>query len=399
MKRELLKYMVITWCVLSCCTVNAQETAAVRDSLGGQVTGNPEAEQVEEKKKGIELFNFVTMSGDWYIAYRNGVAQTQADDSGPVVRGHHSEIMLKRSYFTLEKQLNDVFSVRYTMDLTVDTEGDDAGNVETRLKYLYVKAKPNLHSNVFRNTWIEVGMVHEPWLDYEQKINTYRVQDNMFIERNRIMSSADFGVTVGGNIGPSIDKDFLKGRNGAMDGKYFSYVLGLYNGGGYSGKEVNTNKVISGRLSFRPFAAIFPEIQLSTYFATGKGNSEYSPNYNQFIGFLAYTGKQLTLTAQAHTGEGDFRARYVDANNPGKALKNRGYSFFGEYEIPKTGFAVWGRYDRFNVYGETTEETDRYIGGVTYRINDFLRLVGDIEHNRMLGEKNDIFELNLEVSF
>ena len=352
-----------------------------------------------DHEKGINLFNVVRMSGDWFIAYRDGIAQTQADEVSPSVRNHESEFVLKRSYFTLEKDLNDIFSVRYTMDLTVDTEGDDAGNIETRLKYLYVKVKPRIKSDDIQNTWIEAGMVHEPWLDYEQKINTYRVQDNMFIERNQIMSSADFGVTIGGNIGPAMDKQFLQEVNGSMQGKWFSYVVGIYNGAGYSGKEVNNNRVISGRFSFRPFANIFPELQVSTYFATGKGNSEFNPEYNQFLGFIAYTGKHLTLTAQGHTGKGDFRARYVQENNPEIALKNGGYSFFGEYKIPKTNFAIWGRYDNFKVQDTENIITKRHIGGVTYRINQYLRLIGNVEHTLIDKEKHNIYELNLEVSF
>lgn len=351
---------------------------------------------VDTDEKGINIKNIVTMSGNWFIAYRDGIRQTQADDVNPSARVEKNEFILKRSYFTLKKNLNDIFSIRYTMDLTVDKEGDDAGNVETRLKYLYVKAKPNINSKVLTGLWVEAGMVHRPWLDYEQKINTYRVQDNMFIERNKIFNSADFGITLGGNIGPKMDAQFLKEVNGSMKGKWFSYVFGIYNGGGYSGAEKNNNKVIAGRLSVRPFANSFPELQISGYFNTGKGNSEMSPDFNQILGFIAYTGKHLTLTAQQHSGKGDFRAKYVDENN--NSLNNDGYSFFGEYRIPKTPLAIWARYDKFHV--ENIEnDTERIIGGITYRINRHLRLILNMEHNQKNIEENDIYELNLEVSF
>lgn len=354
---------------------------------------------VDTDDKGINVGNIVKMSGNWFIAFRDGVNQTQADDDR-TIREEKSGFVLKRSYFTLKKDLNETFSVRYTMDLTIDKEGSDAGNVETRLKYLYVKAKPKINSKILTGTWIEAGMVHTPWLDYEQKINTYRVQDNMFIERNKIFNSADFGVTVGGNIGPKMDEKFLKEINGAMPGKWLSYVFGIYNGGGYSSEELNNNRVFSARISVRPFANTLPELHWSGYFNIGKGNSEASPDFNQILTMLAYTSKHYTFTAQYHQGEGDFRAKYIHEDNSSKSYKNNGYSFFGEYRILKTPLSVWARYDYFTLDKVTQKDnTKRTIAGITYRINKNLRLVLNTEHNSLNKEKNDIYELNLEVSF
>ena len=341
----------------------------------------------------------VQMSGNWFISYRDGYQQIQADaENIPDELIHSSRFMLKRSYFTLKKNLSKTISVRYTQDLTVDTEGGDAGNVETRLKYLYVKVQPEVKNPILTGTWMEFGMVHRPWLDYEQKINSYRVQDNMAIERARLFNSADFGMVMGGNIGPKMDKAFLSEVNGAMPGKYFSYVIGLYNGGGYSGAELNTNKVVAARISVRPLAEVFPYLQISGYANLGKGNTEDSPEFNQFLGFVAYTGRRLTLTSQFHHGIGDFRGRYVFPNDPSHSLQNEGYSFFGEYKIPKTNVALWGRYDHFQV--ETvTSETRRYIGGLAYRFNKNLRVVVNTEGTTIDGDTETVYEANLEISF
>ena len=357
------------------------------------------AQDKDDSEQSINIGNIVEMSGDWFISYRNGIEQIHADETTPEVQISENQFLLKRSYFTLKKELNDVFSVRYTQDLTLDTEGDDAGNVETRLKYLYLKIKPKIDNKTFTGTYIEIGMVHTPWLDFEQKINTYRVQDNMFIERNKIVNSADFGVMIAGNIGPKMDGDYLKTVNGAMNGKYMSYAIGIFNGGGYSSSEKNDNKTIEGRLSFRPFANTVPELQFSTSFMLGKGNSEYHPDFKQYLGFLAYVGQQTTLVAQGHRGIGDFKARYIADDQPEIALKNNGYSLFGEYKIKNTSWAVWGRYDDFKVPDKNKYNTKRYIAGLTYKINDYLRLVADFERNETLIEDNDIYELNFEISF
>ncbi len=353
----------------------------------------------QEKEKGIQIGNIVEMSGNWFIAYRNGVEQIHADENTPEETIEENQFLLKRSYFTLKKDLNEVFSVRYTMDLTLDTEGDDAGNIETRLKYLYLKVKPKIESELFTGTFLEVGMVHTPWLDYEQKINTYRVQDNMFIERNKIINSADFGFMIGGNIGPKMDTDFLKKTNTAMPGKYLSYSFGLYNGGGYSGAEKNKNKLVEGRISVRPFANSLPQIQVSSSFIYGKANAENNPDLKQIHGFVTYSGEQLTFIAQAHSGVGDFRAKYIDEADPTVSLKNQGMSYFGEYKFGKSPWALWGRYDSFEVDKKQFADIQRYIGGITYKMNDYLRLIADYEYNISKEEDNHIYEVNFEISF
>ncbi len=355
--------------------------------------------QKNETDKGIKIGNIVEMSGEWYIAYRNGIEQIHADEDTPEERVEENRFLLKRSYFTLKKKLNDVFSVRYTMDLTVDTEGDDAGNVETRLKYLYLKVSPKSKSKLFTGNFMEIGMVHTPWLDYEQKINTYRVQDNMFIERNKIFNSADFGILIGGNIGPKMDADFLKKTNKAMPGKYMSYALGIYNGAGYSGIEKNKNKVLEGRLSFRPFAEKLPQLQLSTSFVYGKANSALNPDFKQLIGFLTFSGEKMTLIAQAHKGIGDFKAKYVKQDNPAVSLKNQGFSFFGEYQPTKIPLSFWCRYDMFDVDNKRFIDIQRYIGGITYKINKYLRVIADYEYNISEADDNNIYEINFEIRF
>lgn len=343
----------------------------------------------------VDLGN-VQMSGNWFISY-----QSQHFD-GESGKNNTNKFLLKRSYFTLKKDINENYSVRYTQDLTIDGEGDDAGNVETRLKYLYLKAKPHFKSDFFTDTFIEIGMVHTPWLDYEQKVNTYRVQNNMFSERNKLLKSADFGITLAGNIGGKMDKAFLSNTNAGFKGKHASYMLGIYNGGGYSKPENNNNKMFAARVSYRPMPASFPQLHLSGYINFGKGNTSDSPDFNQFISLIGYTGNALTATAQFQTGTGDSAGKYVEADDPSKALDNSGYSLFAEYRFTDTPWALFGRYDKFDVDDTLDYDTKRYIGGVTYRINNFVRVVFATEHSEnphFSKDDYEIYDLNLEVSF
>lgn len=367
--------------------------------LWGQQDSLKNETKIKVTETGVNIGNLVEMSGDWYITYRDMKKEHYV--GGTTKESvHTNEFILKRSYFTLKTDLSKTFSVRYTQDITIDKEGSDAGNVETRMKYLYLMAKPKLKSKVFTDVSIEVGMVHRPWLSYEQKINKYRVQGNMAVERNKLFNSADFGIMVAGNIGAKMDKKFLKEVSSAMKGKYLSYALGVYNGGGYAGEEKNINKVISGRLSYRPMPKSLPELHFSAYFNVGKGNTEATPDYNQFLGFATYTGRALTLTAQYQVGEGDYKGKYVYSNDKGRSLKNNGYSFFGEYKFLNTPWALWGRHDHFTLEAEAGDKiTKRYIAGISYRINKHFRIVVDGEYSDNSGLKDKIVEMNMEISF
>lgn len=88
-----------------------------------------------------------------------------------------SKFSLKRGYVTFKKQFNKTLSVRFTQDITLDKEGSDAGNVEMRLKYCYLKIKPQF--GFLKSSYLEVGLVHSPWIDYEQKIKIKRLREEL----------------------------------------------------------------------------------------------------------------------------------------------------------------------------------------------------------------------------
>ncbi len=350
----------------------------------------------QKNKEGIDLgLGGIRLSGVCFISYYD--QKKDIDDSNTL---HTNAFTLRRGYITLKKDLTKNLSVRYTQDITVDKEGKDAGNVETRIKYLYLKVKLNPNISWLTGTYMEIGAVHRPWIDYEQRINNYRVQGLMASDRNRIFISADMGITLAGNIGGKMDSGFLKTHGKSMQGKYCSYAVGVYDGGGYSGLERNNNKIFASRLTFRPLAKYAPELQVSGIVNLGKGNREEEPEFSQYMGMLAWTGRQLTLTAQAGQGRGDSRGLYVDKDDPSKALNNYGYSFFGEYKIKNSNWAVWGRYDSFTIERENTDdETERLMGGISYRINKSVRTSFDVEHDNHNDLVTNAVKVNLELKF
>lgn len=355
----------------------------------------------KQKKENAINFAGLQMSGDWFIAHSN--SKKEGED-------WTNSFKVKRSYFTLKKEINNIFSVRYTQDITLDNEGDDRGNVETRMKYLYLKIKPQWENTTFTGTFFEIGMVHRPWITYEQKVNHYRVQGNMAVERNGLYNSAGFGILLGGNIGPKMDKAYLKEVSSSMKGKWASFAIGLYNGGGYSKFEENLNKVVEGTIHLRPFANSIPQIQLTTGFNIGKGNKireanvagniPEDPDFQQFLFHGAYVGKYINLGAQYHFGKGDFKGKMADATN--KAYKNNGYSFFGEYKFEKVPFSIFARYDFFNI-DETKTEKIREIAGIRYTMYKGIHVlltaendITEISGNKM---KDVLVDLSLQISF
>ena len=114
-----------------------------------------QTEQIEKN----EVPNILSdISGQWFLAYRHSKSAR--------------EFILKRGYLTVQKKFTEQFSGRITPDITVDREGDGKGDVEMRLKYLYLKY--NLPRFFFFNkSYMEFGLVQRPWIDFEEHINIY----------------------------------------------------------------------------------------------------------------------------------------------------------------------------------------------------------------------------------
>ena len=270
------------------------------------------------------------------------------------------------------KKFSDNFSGRITQDISVDQEGDGRGDVEIRLKYGYLRFKAD-DFFVFTKPYVEFGLVHRPWLDFEQKVNRYRVQGSMFLDRNDILSSADYGITVTTLFGGEVNSEFQKNVSKEYPGKYGSMTFGIYNGGGYHAIEENQNKIFEGRVSIRPLPEIVTGLQLSYVKLFGKGNLESSPDFNMDLGAVSFENSFLTLLATYMVGVGDQSGELYEKLN-GNLLTNqnvdtKGYSVFGEFKIDALSTSIFGRYDHFNYeksswdFGNTEKRT---IVGIAY---------------------------------
>jgi len=322
------------------------------------------------------------ISGQWFIS-------GNYDDHDSLY-----QIELKRGYFTIESHLTEGLTARYTQDITLDTEGDDAGNVEMRLKYLYLQQKINFIPK-YQQGSISIGMVPRPWIEFEQKINAYRVMGSMFLEKANVLSSADFGFIYEGLIGGEVDKQYQKEVNSAYPGKFGSFSFGLYNGGGYHDVERNNNKTFEARLTVRPLPDFMPGLQFGYAYANGKANlTNADADFLMNVLYLSSESKYHVFMAQYYSGVGDYGGTYVDSLMHSKS--NKGFALFGEIKIPKSKFSIVGRYDYFE------SDKDYYLNrintGIAYR---FLKnkLVLGAEYWDQNGNIKRMYELALEIRF
>jgi hypothetical protein len=330
-------------------------------------------------------FPQVKASGLAYISYQNG--QTAGVD--------YSKTVLKRGYFGADAKITSYLSARAMLDVTQDSTGD----WKARFKYLYGKFDLGTAA-VFNKNYIEFGLAHMPWLDFEEHVNYYRLQDTMFMERNNLFNSADMGVMWGANLGADMPDDYLKNVNKAYAGRWGSIQVGVYDGAGYHAAETNTNKVIEGRLTIRPLPDLVPGLQVTYFGINGKGNKATEPDWSSNTGMISYESRWLVVTGQYVDSTGNQGGSAVDAS--GKSVPQKGWSGFVEGKLSPT-WSVIGRYDQFDPNSDVDNNSNkRSILGVAYKFNanNMLLLDYDQVNYDQAGKPTDKrTQLTLQVSF
>ena len=329
------------------------------------------------------------ISYNWFLAYVNGKEDGVNID----------EFQVRRGYINITSKFNSWISTRITPDLTVDREGDGEGDLEMRFKYLYVDFKMS-SKWIFTKPNLEFGLVHRPWLDFEQKINRYRSQGTHFLERNGLFNSADNGITFMSLLGGEMDSKYKKEVNSKYPGRHGSIALGIYNGGGYHAIEKNRSKVFESRLTLRPFPESVPGMQVSWLLKLGKGNTEAEPDFNVNAAMLSYERRWSVLAAQYYRGKGNSKGSAVLAN--GDATPQEGYSIFGEYHIPFTNFGMIGRYDYFDYNRDlVSTSSKRTIAGLVYYLPVASKIILDIDtvEFETSDTRETIGKFTVEVNF
>ncbi len=330
----------------------------------------------------------VKISGKWFLHYTNGKS------NGKDV----SFTSISKGYVNFTKDIGDGFSVKVTPDIKLDNSGENKGDLNIRLKYFVLKYKMKNFGFISKPT-LTVGLVPRSFYGFEQKINGYRIQGNMFMDRNKIIGTTDYGLNFSGLLGGEVSKDYQRKVNKAYPGRYGSFALGIYNGSGYHGIEENTNKIVDARLSLRPLSELLPNLQLTYYGSFGKGNTPVEPDFKLNAFLLTFDHEYFALTGQYFKSTGTVSGKAIEN---GKAYNLKGYSFFVDLKLVPKVFTVFARYDKITREKVTEENQNEIIAGAAYTVRKGIRLVLDYDTTKKyLSEysNNVLVKFSMEVKF
>lgn len=306
-----------------------------------------------------------------------------------------NEFRLERGYITFRKSISDRVGVRFTQDVTIDQEGDGEGDIELRLKYAFVHYRLN-DIAFFHKPVVEFGVVRRPWIDFEQKINDYRMQGSMYLDREKISRSADYGITISTLLGPQIENASDYNLDKGYAGRYGSMSFGVYNGGGYAALEKNANKLVEGRLTLRPFWESLPGLQLTYAGSYGEGNSALSPDFWKHLGYISYSSKKLVVGAQGYYGVGDVLGGRLDSRN--LALPMNGFSIFTEIMPFKIPLSLVNRFETLNNRQTNSLIKHRGWAGVAWRFKNGSIIMLDFEREANYPAGTAIYTNRWEVA-
>jgi len=351
-------------------------------------TATKTIETVPAGLKGLSIGTLV------YLSYQNGNTPSGED---------FNLFRIKRGYIDIRKTITPYFAAR----ITPDVHQDAAGDLNVRLKYAYGQFNWEW-GGLIQKPHVEFGVAHMPWLDFEEHINRFRMQDTMFMERNGLFNSADMGVYFGGNFGRDMPDDFKKNVQSHFAGRWGSFGVGVYNGGGYHAVEKNTNKAIEARITVRPLPDVVPGLQVSAFGIAAKGNDFDSPessipDMQVLAGMISYESRRLVLAAQYERGKGNQSGTAVDAD--GRALPHDGFSVFTEIRLDREQkFSLLGRYDRFDTDRDNPngDVKKRIIAGVAWQFvkGNYWVLDWDrLEHTIPGLENEDRIQLTLQIKY
>lgn len=332
----------------------------------------------------------VGFSGQFFVSYEYDMFED----------GQTNEFTIKRGYITFRDDINDRFGIRFTQDITIDQQGDGAGDIELRLKYALLKYSMD-DIGIFSSPNIEAGVVHRPWIDFEQSVNDYRAQKPMLLDQNDILSSADFGMLFEAGIGKELPSEKQNGLK-SNTAKYGSLGIGLYNGGGYSKIETNNNKLIEARLSLRPFPNKLPGLQSSLLGAYGQGNIPEGPKFNLMGSAITYESNRLNVVMQAFRSIGDSAGLFTDTVS-GTPYRLEGWSVFTEIQPFNTPIYITTRYDELFNRDFNHLIVQQWVAGLAYVYKNRSKIILDVSredlHPTLHASDFTRFEVVIEVIF
>ena len=269
---------------------------------------------------------------------------------------HFNNFDITRAYLNVLGRLAGGVTTRLTFDVqrfgaipgTAPQATDNS--LRVRLKYAFVTYTPQGSALTYK-----AGLIHTPWLDWEEALWDYRMQGQMAIERAGYMSAADYGV----------------GADGKWMADKVNFQFTVVNGTFYSNTSTGQTKDAQARVSVRVLdtndSSRVGGLRITGYAGYGRAPTG---DRNRFIGMISYRTKQITLAGEAATTQDGQLG----------ATSGHVYSGFGVYKFPQSKAAVIARVDITHKQSGAVDKQTRFIGGVSYQLTPNWRLLGDWDY-------------------
>src|SRR3989475_11414027 len=151
-----------------------------------------------------------------------------------------------------------------------------SGTQMLRLKYAFAAWTPTGSALSYK-----LGLLHTPWLDWEEALWDYRMQGTMALDRNGYATAADFGAGIDG-----------KWKDDLVNGQ-----VTVVNGEGYSGGPGDKRKDVQARVSVRVATtddnSRVGGLRLTGYAGVGKRTG--GGDRNRFVGMVSYRDRKSVV--------------------------------------------------------------------------------------------------------
>ena len=257
---------------------------------------------------------------------------------------HVNNFNVTRAYVNVVGRFGGGISTRVTTDVF-----QAGGSLVARLKYAYFA-----YSKTGSPLSYKFGLLHTPWLDWEETLWDYRMQGSMAEDRNGYATAADLGA----------------GVDGHWDGERINGQLTFVNGEGYAGGTGDQRKDLQARVSVRVKptndASRVGGVRVTGYVGIGKATG--GADRNRYIGMVSYRTSQYTVA-------GEY------ASNKDGAVTGSVISAFGVYHFQTSKFSGIARVDLLDPDNNVTgDHQTRIIAGVSYQVSANLRLLLDVDN-------------------
>ena len=269
---------------------------------------------------------------------------------------HTNNFDITRAYLNVLGRFSGGVTFRLTTDVQRFGTGGNAAitnpdnSLRLRLKYAFATYTPQGSALTYK-----AGLIHTPWLDWEEALWDYRMQGAMAMDRAGYLSSADYGVGVDGKW--KSDKVNVQ----------FTVVNGTF----YSGTSTVEGKDAEARVSVRVLdtndSSRTGGLRITGYAGYGR---QATGDRNRFLGMVSYRSKEITLAGEAATTQ----------DGQLSATNGHVYSAFGVYRFPQSKAAVIARVDVTHKQAGAVDKQTRYIAGVSYQLSPNWRLLGDWDY-------------------